>query len=787
MSASTRERRSILPAAAIGALLLVALLAPVTHGADPRLSSNRLEQPIIDLAVLPAHDPAATPRVLVLDASPPSPTAVRIEVLERADGWAAVATVDIDVGARGLDARWLVALAPTRFALIATTPERSLTDDRPERTVVIGIEVAPAGDRAALAEIGRRRFDRSIGDAGAPDTDGDGSAELLLHLRPDPAEGGPCRTSDLAVLDAATFATIRDLTLPWSSLAAGVIGRWDSANGDDLLAYTADCEAGADPGTHLAAVRLLDGAPIHDVDLGLTPDELQSLGPPLRLDLDGVAPDEAVALTGLGVAIVDPASAWAETRIGSASAIPLVAGPDASASDRMQRVALIEPWEGGLIATGRFRRGSGSAIVGDGSSVLDWSAMPAARWGLISAAARHTAARHDPAAAWIGDTLVPGCPDLVVPAGILLCGDKGLRAGAAWLATRPIAVMPIERQRRLLVGAGVEWDPEAGLPAVPTPWAAAPPGWWRHGPSVAFVVSEVRVDDLAYFRDFPVPRASIDRTTSADATTTLPGFTGARFFVVASALADGEELGVEAERTQSAHRALAGAGHGALDGTDGDRDASHVVRVPVPPGLESGRDGSFVRLSLADVTLADGTAAGRWGLRVVPINDWGEAGAPAVGVVSRDTKGPSVSVDVPFLSPIWPVPARLVGGTEPGSTVEVEGVAGPFELDRRGRFAIDTTLAPWPQTLRVSATDEEGNRTVSEISVIGGIDYRRLPWALLAALALLLVVTIRSLGTGPARAVVGAVGGARWSTAGVDDGPVPEIEELPPGAGLPRR
>ena len=507
---------------------------------------------------------------------------------------------------------------------------------------------------------------------------------------------------------------------------------------------------------------------------------MRSLGPPLRLDLDGVAPDEAVVRTGLGVAIVDPASAWVDTQIGSASAIPLVAGPDAAARDLQRRVTLIEPWEGGMIATARFRRGPGTAIVSDGSSVLDWSAMPSERWGLISAAARHAAERQDPATAWIGDALDPGCPDLIVPAGFLPCGDEELRPGAAWLATRPVAVMTIEHQRRFLVGAGVEWDPDAGLPAAPTPWASGPSGWWRHGPSAAFVVSEVRVDDLAYFRDFPVPRATIDRTTSADATTTLPGFTGARFFVVASALAEGQEPEPESEGARSAVVALSGAG--------GDRFSSHVVRVPVPPGLESGRDGSYVRLSLADVTLADGSPAGRWALWVVPVNDWGEAGVPAAGVVSRDTKGPSVSMDLPFLSPIWPVPARLVGGTEPGSTVELEGVVEPFELDRRGRFAIETTLAPWPQTLRITATDEAGNRTHAEVSVIGGIDYRRLPWALLAALGLLLLVAIRGLGTsGPAQAVVGAVGGARWSTAGVEDGPVPEIEELPPGAGLPRR
>ncbi|MGP1674750.1 MAG: hypothetical protein ACTS8Z_06020, partial [Candidatus Limnocylindrales bacterium] len=205
MTATTRERRSI-PAAAIGALLLAVLSAPVVHGADPGLSPNRLEQPIVDLAVLPTADPEVTPRLLVLDASPPSPTAIRVEVLERADAWTAVASVDIDLGARGLESRWLVGLAPTRFALIATTPERSSADDRPARGAVIGIEVLTTGAGVALVETGRRGFDRAIEDAGAPDVDGDGSAELLLHFRPDAGDGGRCETSDLAVLHAASLA-----------------------------------------------------------------------------------------------------------------------------------------------------------------------------------------------------------------------------------------------------------------------------------------------------------------------------------------------------------------------------------------------------------------------------------------------------------------------------------------------------------------------------------------------------------------------------------------------------
>ena len=93
------------------------------------------------------------------------------------------------------------------------------------------------------------------------------------------------------------------------------------------------------------------------------------------------------------------------------------------------------------------------------------------------------------------------------------------------------------------------------------------------------------------------------------------------------------------------------------------------------------------------------------------------------------------------MTPIWPLPASIKGSAEPGSIVEVEGI-GPVELDRRGGFRISTSLAPWPQTLTVTATDASGNETVREVSLIGGVDYRRFPWPTIAAVVLLIVVAI---------------------------------------------
>jgi len=212
-----------------------------------------------------------------------------------------------------------------------------------------------------------------------------------------------------------------------------------------------------------------------------------------------------------------------------------------------------------------------------------------------------------------------------------------------------------------------------------------------------------------------------------------------------------------------------------------------VVRVPVPPGLESGRDGSFARVDLGRATAPGGGRTTGWAVSVVPINDWGEVGRPTSGIVRLDITGPALKVDVPFTSPVWPERARLTGSAEPGSQVTVDGI-GSITPDRRGRFEVETTLAPWPQVVRVSATDASGNTTIEEVSVVGGVDYRRFPWPAIIAFGFLLVVAAR-----------GAVGGVRRrpSTLPSDAGtvrddpddlggqPAAEIEELPPGGGFP--
>jgi hypothetical protein len=135
--------------------------------------------------------------------------------------------------------------------------------------------------------------------------------------------------------------------------------------------------------------------------------------------------------------------------------------------------------------------------------------------------------------------------------------------------------------------------------------------------------------------------------------------------------------------------------------------------------------------------------------------------------------------------------AHLVGAAEPGAAVQVEGL-GPMTVDSDGGFTFDAALAPWPQTFRVSALDASGNETIREISIVGGIDYRRFPWA--AILPGFLLVAVAFSGFFGTRRV--GDGGAsspserplrppRWRPAAIslDDGPVAEIEDLPPGGG----
>ena len=765
MTAPNRARRTCGWAAALGMALGFGVV-PGALAADPPAPQSRLESPMADLAVIPSAPGSSadtTPDLLVLDADPIEPNQARVSILRRASSWDRVAVHDIELGESDLDARWLIALGDRHYALIATS---STTAPGNGRAVVVGVQVRDEGGAPTLVESGRSTIDRAVEDAGAADVDGLGSPELVLGLRPRYDASGSCGTTTLDILDSANLAVRRSIQRP-GQLGYGVIGRFDPVPGDDLLVGAApDCPPGGQGRSGLVVIRLRDGT-VTTIGPGIAAPDVPAMPPPLRLPEAG-GRDAAVVALNDGVSLVD-GSGHAPRMITPGPGVPIVAGPDTSGPDGSARLAWLAN-DGLHSAHLRIGR-DGSTHVSDISS-LGPDQIGAGRWPLIVAGTANDLNAHGVASAWLGDLAETGCPDLVVPGAIEPCGPVQLRSGASWVATRLLAILPIDGRRTALVAAGMSWDPKAGVPTSPTPWAAAPAGWWRHGPSTPFVMSETRASDVVYFHDFPVPRTTIEPTTGRDGMTTMPGFTGTRMFVTVQPLTDDEDGSTTVPGMRDAFVAP----------TSSDAVA-RIARVPVPPGNEFGRDGAYTTLSLGDIKAAGATSTGRWGVQVVAINDWGEVGEPVVGTVTRDITGPTLNLETPFTNPVWPFLTDLSGRTEPGSKVSVDGAT--IDVDQRGRFTVVTRLAPWPQDIRLSATDDSGNTSNADFSIVGGVDYRQFPWALIVALTLLGIVAVRGLRAAGRRP--GGFEATPWSLGTLDADAMPEIEELPPGAGLARK
>ena len=767
------------------AVVLSTLATGTVQGVEPSDSANRLDHPIADLAVLEPSGPDGAPRLLVIDAIPPAPGAVRLRILERDRSWNEASSLDIDLAtdaAGSAETPWLIGLGPTAFALLSRSTEDDVT-----QVVAVRTDGGAGGrDLEATARIGVTGL---VDDAGAADVDFDGTSELVLGRTAGSVEDREgCQGSRLLVVDGASLVTRAEIDMTGQRLLGGVIGRWDAVPGDDLLAYaqeTCPFDRSTGPIARLAAVRLADGEAIDTGAVVTASDDGGRLGAPLRFAATGG--NHAALIRGdEGLSVVEPARGWATTVVAGPDTFPLSAGPAGAAVDGQPRtwLAWVDFERDAIAATAAVDRSPDGAIaIGPSDDLpVDGVAQERTRW----LAAETEAALIDirPATTWTGPIRGGSCLDLFLPGARLACDDEAVRPGAAWIGTRPLTVLGEGNQRRLLVAGGVAADPLTGLPESPAPWAAAPAGWWRHGPTAPFVLAELRAGDTVYYNDFPEPRSSVERATQPDASTVMPAFTGTRLLVHASASAvDAVDVGdVAAERV--------------LLDPAGPTDLRTIVRIPVPPGLDSGRDGAAIGVPLAGATFDDGARADRWLVRAVPVNDWGEVGTVAAGFVQRDGTGPTLTFGVPFTTPVWPLPARLTGTAEPGAVVVVEGV-GTVELARRGEFEFQTTLAPWPQTLRIVATDESGNQTVREVSIVGGVDYRQFPWTIILAVVILAVVAASGfLGvrrrpfagtTGPASS--GAVGGAArsvgWLT--LDDGLTAEIEDLPPGAGLPPR
>jgi hypothetical protein len=743
------------------ALLLIGLLGRVPGVTADDGPTNLLDRPMADVAILPRADPGTTPDLLVLRASDGTAGPARLSILRRASLWEEESPIEVDVGAGDLADRWLVDLGAGRYALITSS------HDEPHRGsgVVVILQVTE-GPTPRIEETARQTFDRAIDSSGAADVDGFGSPELVLGMRPIFDANAACGTTALDVVDGASAAVRRVIELP-PTIGPGVLGRFDDLPGDDLLLYLSPgCPTAGAAHTSLVAVNLGDGRQT-SMAPGNHHEDPSSFAPPMRIDLDGKAPDEALATVENGLAVFDLQGG---SSLVLGDYLPLLVAGSGSPSAG-SRIALLDPVVRRLVV-GDVRRDR-SGLRFEPRFSLSADEMTGDRWQVVNATTRAAAAIGDPAGAWRGDVLTPGCPDLLLPGAILACGDHALRPSAAWLATRPVGALPINDGLMLIIASGLSWDRRLGPPRSPTPVAAGPDGWWRRGPSTPFALSEAPVGELFDRQQFRTPTATIETTPAAVGTSLVSGLRGDRLFTSIFALTAGEDPPAPAADVVSALTSKPNA----------TSVVDEVIRLPVPPGLVPGRDGLSTRVDLGTVHAASGATAG-WSVQVLPINDWGEWGRPVSSVVTGDTVAPSIEVDDPFLSPIWPITARLGGRTESGSTVSVDGL-GPVQLDSDGHFTIEQPLAPWPQTIRVHASDPAGNASVAEFTVVGGVDYRRIPWPGIAVAVLLAIVAARGL-LGGRRPRAVSVEAARWSAGALDDASRPEIEELPPGGGVAR-
>jgi hypothetical protein len=280
-------------------------------------------------------------------------------------------------------------------------------------------------------------------------------------------------------------------------------------------------------------------------------------------------------------------------------------------------------------------------------------------------------------------------------------------------------------------------------------------------------LAELSADDLTYFADFPTPVPTVDRSIGRDPLQTIvAGQSGDRFFVRWRPIgADQVEAPIDDLALSSALRQAQAPDQRAL-----------AIRSPVRSGALSGVEDGPIAVPLGPSGGADDERA--WRIDIVAVNDWGEIAGPVATNVALDVLGPGLVVDVPLVSAPWPFRAPITGRAEPGAMVTLGDAA--VEANRIGRFELRTSLAPWPQDLEVRAVDGEGNETVQRISVMGGLDVRRLPWqAGLAALVLAAIAwtAFRGAAARPGR----GRGGGRAAGVGLsDEPPQATIEDLEP-------
>jgi hypothetical protein len=344
------------------------------------------------------------------------------------------------------------------------------------------------------------------------------------------------------------------------------------------------------------------------------------------------------------------------------------------------------------------------------------------------------------------------CPTLVVPLAVLACATEGepaeLQASTPWLGTRPVA--QVAGGSRLLVARSDVWPGGATRLIGPAPLAAEPADRsWRHGPSSSFVLAEVESARLTDPRAEPPLLGSAAEGDPPRLPTRAVA--GSRLVVA---------VAPEPERLRYGRVSLIGL---LARAARGDPE----VRFELATGVQGARVELGLELPRQPELAPDDRV---WAVAAAAIGPLGEVSPLAWTIVGLDSTPPLVAVEAPFVNAPWPLTARLTGITEPGAVVEAGGRAQLAA--RNGSFLIEAQLPPWPQGFEVRARDRAGNESVVRVDVVGGIDYRRLPWIPIL------------LGGLVGAAVLGSRRSVREAPAPMpadDEGASPVLEELSAG------
>jgi hypothetical protein len=720
--------------------VVLAVASTAAPGAGVAASEDLLERTIVDAAFVDRGD-NLSPDLLTIESSPTIFGGIRVRLLRRNADWTQVDEAFVpDLHAPFDDsAPWLVDLGEGRFAVLVASPDQPLTDIWP---VLVD---ATRGD-GALRVGASIDLELTVTYAGAADVAGDGSTELVIAGEGDPAR---CSGTQIAVLGGFDPFEIASRGLAFQSrsaadvghrLGGAVLGEWDGRPGADLLAYAYDtCPPdpnGVEPKRFLAT-RLADFSTI--VDIPAVEPESEGLWPsfPLSIDVDGDGRHEAVLSLGGGVSIADPADGWRLESIAGGDRTPIVAvpapfgeaagfvawmGPIYDPRDVGVGIARIARVDGSLTVTGRTR------LFPDFPPNQLIAAVSRVRTGFLEG---------QPPQAWTGDANGDDCADLLAPLIYATCLGVGpVVPGSAWFDTRPLGVVGQAQDRRLLVAQGLEWFPYEGGPLAPNPAAAWAPGAWRRGPSKSFVLAEVPLPPASPAPSARVDPPAIDTTVSSDGMIDMTAPTGTRLLVraipsgpSADPLFHGFGLDLDTFLRSDAKPG----------------EWTGMIRVPVAvdgaPGTSIGSVPFEIR---AYVTSSDGSSAEEWIVSAVVVDESGEVSSPAEGVAVFDVIAPPLSLEAPLLNAPWPFEAAVGGSSESGASVRIGD--GPLVApDAAGKFELRTQLAPWPQTLEVTAVDAFGNATTAQVSVMGGLDIRQLPWPAILALAVIAAAALGSL------------------------------------------